>query len=296
MRLWTRVSGTVLGVVAMALLAGCGGSSSGSAQVPTVNLTRAADVSSSAPGFKIAMTVHETVPSAGQINMTGSGSVSPASHLGALNIQMHLPPSAGASNLQLRMVLAKTAIYVKLPPALASKIPGGKPWLYVNLDQLAKAAGIPGFGALFSSTSSMEDPAQQLDYLRATSAGSVKRLGQATVNGVHTTGYHAVVDLAKLPRIVPAAQRQAVTQLVAALKRKGAATLIPMDVWIGPSNLIRRVQMTLSEPLPNSNQSLGISMTEDFLQYGPQPAPTVPSAAQSVNLLSLVHSSSGSGA
>lgn len=286
--------GLVAVAAAAALVAGCGGSS-GSAQVPTVNLSRAADVSSSAPGFKIAMTVHETIPSAGQINMTGTGSVSPASHLGALNVQMHLPPSAGPSSLQLRMVLAKTAIYVKLPPELASKIPGGKPWLYVNLDQAAKAAGIPGFGSLFSSASSMDDPAQQLDYLRATAASSVKNLGPATVNGVHTTGYHAVVDLAKLPRIVPAAQRQAVEQLVAALKRKGAATLIPMDVWIGPSNLVRRVQMTLSEPLPNSNQSLGISMTEDFLQYGPQPAPAVPSASQSLNILSLVHNSDSSG-
>jgi hypothetical protein len=272
------------------LAAGCG--SSGSAQVQTVNLSRAADVSAAAAGYKIAVTMRETVPSVGQINVNGTGSVSPASHLGDMTMQMQLPASAGTTALPLRMVLDKTAIYVKLPPVLASKIPGGKPWLYVDLNQAAKAAGIPGFGSLFSSASSLSDPSQQLDYLRATSAGSVKDLGKATVNGVRTTGYHAVVDLAKLPGVVSGAQRGSVEQLVAALKQKGFPTLVPVNVWIDTSHRIRRMQMSLTEPLPNTNESAHIAMTQNFLQYGPQPAPTIPSASQSVNLFSLVHSGS----
>jgi hypothetical protein len=189
------------------------------------------------------------------------------------------------------MVLNQRTVYVKLPPSLTSKIPGAKLWLDIDLDQAGKVAGIPGLGSLISSSSSLNDPGQYLDYLRATSAGSVKNLGQATVNGVRTTEYHAVVDLNKLPASVPAAQRPSVQQLVNALKSKGLATQMPIDAWIDSSNLVRRIQLAFSEPLPNTGQTISVAMTENFLEYGPQPVPAVPSASQSTNLLSLIHGS-----
>lgn len=289
MRLRVRAGGILLALGAVAaLLAGCGGSS-GSAHPPTVNLARAADVSSAAAGYKAVITLRETVPNAGAVDMTANGSFSPASHAGSLSMQMHLPASAGLGTLDMQMVLNKTTIYVKLPPSLASKIPGGKPWLYVNLGQIGQAAGIPGLGSLVSSSSSLSDPGQYLSFLRATAVGSVKNLGRATVNGVATTHYQAEIDLAKLPSVVPAAQRQAVQQLVTALQKKGAATEIPIDAWIDSSNLIRRIQMNFSEPVSSTGQSVAVAMTENFIQYGAQPAPVVPPASQSVNLLSLTH-------
>ena len=217
-----RAGGALIGLaVAAALVAGCGGSS-GSGNTPTVSLSRAADVSSTASGYRIAMSMQGTVPNAGQIHMTGTGSFSPAAHLGAATMQMDLPSSAGTGTLQLGMVLDKTTVFMKLPASLTSKIPGGKPWLYINLSQVGQVAGIPGLGSLISSSSSLNDPGQYLDYLRATSASSVKNLGQATVNGVHTTEYHAVVDMTKLPNAVPAAQRQTIEQLVNTLKRRAS--------------------------------------------------------------------------
>lgn len=280
-----RILAAAVGVAALAI-AGCGSASSTSKQIPTVSLSRAADVSSSAQGYKTAVTLHETIPGAGRIDATANGSFSPASHAGALNMNMTLPPSAGIGSLQLQMVLDKTAIYVKLPPQLASKLPGGKPWLYVNLDQAGKAAGIPGLGSLISSSSSFSDPGQYLNFLRATSSGSVKNLGQATVNGVRTTHYSAEVDLSKLPSVVPASERQSVRKLVSALQQKGAATRLPVQAWIDSSNLIRRLQTAFSEPL-GTGQSVSISLVETFLQYGPQPVPSVPSRGQATNLLSL---------
>jgi hypothetical protein len=309
-----RAGGSLIGLVAAAaLVAGCGGSgasgsssgsgssgsgSSGSGNTPTVSLSRAADVSSTASGYRVAMDMQETVPNTGQIHMTGTGSFSPAAHLGAATMQMELPSTAGTAGtagtgtLQLGMVLDKTTVYMKLPATLTSKIPGGKPWLYINLNQAGQVAGIPGLGSLVSSSSSLNDPGQYLDYLRATSASSVKSLGQATVNGVRTTEYHAVVDMTKLPNAVPAAQRQTIQQLVNTLKSKGLTTQMPIDVWIDSSNLVRRVQLAFSEPLPNTGQTVSIAMTENFLQYGPQPVPAIPSASESANLLSLLPGSS----
>lgn len=278
-------------IAAVALLAGCG--SSGSGKAPTVNLSRAADVSSSAAGYRTAMTLNETVPGAGAIDMTGTGSFSPAARTGALTMQMKLPPSAGLGNLQLQVVLSKTAIYIKLPSQLAGKIPGGKPWLYVNLAQIGQAAGIPGIGSLLSSGSSLSDPGRYLTFLRATSQGSIKDLGQATVNGIGTTHYQAEIDLSKLAAAVPAADRQAVQHLVAALERKGTVRQFPVQAWIDSSHLIRRIQMAFTEPL-STGQSVAVDLTESFLNYGPQPVAAVPSASQSVNVLSLVHSSNGS--
>jgi hypothetical protein len=287
-----RAGGSLIGLaVAAALIAGCGGSS-GSGNTPTVSLSRAADVSGAASGYRVAMDLHETVPNTGQIHMTAAGSFSPADHIGAVTMHMDLPPSAGTQTLQLQMVLNQTTVYVKLPASLMSKIPGGKPWLDINLDQAGKLAGIPGLGSLISSSSSLNDPGQYLDYLRATSAGSVKNLGPATVNGVRTTEYHALVDLNKLPASVPAAQRPSVQQLVNALKSKGLATQMPINAWVDSANLVRRIQLAFSEPLPSTGQTISVAMTENFLQYGPQPVPAVPSASQSTNLLSLIHGSS----
>ncbi|HTU88200.1 MAG TPA: hypothetical protein VMF57_21650 [Solirubrobacteraceae bacterium] len=290
MRLRLRAGGTFIAVAsAVALVAGCGNASStGSGKVATVNnLTRAADVSSAAPGFKVVMSMRETVPSAGQVGMTARGSFSPALHAGAMTMNMVLPPSSGPRTLQLQMVLDKTTVYVKLPAQYATKVPGGKPWLYVDLAQMGKAEGIPGLGSLLSSTSSLNDPGQYLSFLRATAVGSIKNLGPATVNGVRTTHYSAEVNLAKLPSTVPASQRQSVEQLVATLKQKGVSTQMPINAWIDASHLIRRVQIAYTAPL--DGQSLTADISEDFLQYGPQPAPAVPSPSQSTNLLSLAN-------
>ena len=252
-----------------------------------MSLVRAANVSTAAAGYRATMALHETVPGVGGIDMTATGSFSPAAHAGAMSMQMQLPPSAGLGTLQLQMVLGRSAIYMKLPPQLATKLPSGKPWIYVNLDQAGKAVGIAGLGSLVTGTSSLSDPGQYLSFLRATSAGSVKDLGPATVNGVPTTHYHAELDLAKLPEAVPAAERPTVRQLVAALANKGAAHQIPVDAWIDSSHLIRRIQMAFSEPLGTTGQTAAIALTENVTQYGPQPAPAVPNARQTVNLLSL---------
>ncbi len=284
-------------VLAAGLTAGgCGSSSSssGSAQVPTVALTRAADVSSAASGFKFALTMHETIPSAGAIVTNGTGSFSPDSHQAAMAMQMTLPPGAGLSTLKMQMVLDKGNIYMKWPPALASKIPGGKPWVYINLAQVGKATGLSGLGSLLNSSSSFSNPSQYLNFLRAATGGSVKNLGPATVNGISTTRYHAKVDLTKLVQAAPASQRKAMQQLLNSLRSKGAVSEIPMDVWIDSSHLVRRVQSSFTETV--NGQSVAIAMTENFLQYGAQPAPVVPPASQTENLLSLLHSAASGGA
>jgi hypothetical protein len=49
------------------------------------------------------------------------------------------------------------------------------------------------------------------------------------------------------------------------------------------------LQETLTETL-TSGKSVSVAINENFLDYGPQPTPAVPSPDQTLNLLSLLHS------
>jgi hypothetical protein len=138
------------------VVSGCGSSSSSSNHVPTMSLSRAADASLAAPGYKLAATLHETVANKGAIDTTVTGSFSPAARLGAISIVMHLPPAARTGPVRFQIVLDRSTVYLKLPPH--SGIPGGKPWVYINLDRAGRGAGIPGLGALLNSGSSLTDP------------------------------------------------------------------------------------------------------------------------------------------
>jgi hypothetical protein len=272
-----------LGALA-ALIAGCG--SSAPKPPSTATLTRAAYVSSAAPGYKMTMTVRESV-SAGQITISGNGAFNLVpKREGSMTMQVGVPAaaSAGLGSVQLQVLLLPGAIYVKLPPQLASRVPGKKPWLQIQVSQLGKAAGIPGLGQLLNGSSTLNNPAQYVQYLRATSKGTVHDLGQATVDGFRTTHYHATIDLAKLPAAVPASQRPAAQQLAALLRRSGV-TQLPIDAWIDSAHLVRRVKQTFNESI--NGQRLNLAIQVDFLQYGPQPVPTVPPASQTQNLLSL---------
>lgn len=271
---------------AAALVGGCGSSSS---KPPTAaTLTNAAYVSTSAAGYKAAIDLQENLPGQGQVTATGTGAFQLVpTNQGSMTMQLTIPAAAssGLGNLQLQSVFVPGTIYLKFPPALAARIPGGKPWLLINLSQLGKAAGVPGLGSLASGSSSLNNPDQYVDYLRATANGTVRDLGPATVDGIKTTHYHATIDLTKLPNVVPASSRAAVEQLVAALRSRGTATELPVDAWIDSNHLIRRVSTTYTEPI--NGQQATVSVTVDFLQYGPQPAPTVPPADQTQNLLAL---------
>ncbi len=286
--------------VAASLVSACGSSSSsashsgsGPAKDTTADLVRAADVSTKVAGFKTVISVQEDLPSMGTLTMSGSGSFQEEpSRVGSLTLDMSIPGAAAAAeglgNLQMSMVLDGTTMYLKMPAALASKLPGGKPWFELNLAQLGKAGSSSGLSSLMSSGSQMSDPGQYFTYLKAVSSGSLQERGTATINGVQTTHYHADVDLSKLVTLVPAAQQAGVQQSLAQMQKAHVATTIPLDVWIDSSNLVRRI--ALDETVAVSGKSTTVKVQEDFPEYGPQPAPSIPSASDVTNLSALLSS------
>jgi hypothetical protein len=273
------------------VVAACGGSS-GSQQtttVPSAALQQAAYASSAASGYKAQMRLRETIGPV-HVVMSGAGSFSPPKHTGSLVFRLSEPPAVGSAighAVRVRAVYSGADVYLKLP-ALSGKLPAGKPWLSMDVSKLAQAEGIPGLSSLVSGTSSLNDPGRYLSYLRATAAGSVQNLGQATVNGVQTTHYHAEIDLTKLADAVPASSREGVQQLVAALEKKGSATTIPIDAWIDNMRLVRRLVLNYVQQVASIGESARVSLKMDFVDYGPQATPRIPPASETTDLLTLL--------
>lgn len=296
-----RVATGVLAAAGVAVLtAGCGSSSTGSAKSAAASLKRAAYVSTAAPGYKVAMTLHATITrkssAPATADLSANGSFSPGSRSGEMTISLRTASGGATSStgggfsatmsMNLSVVLDGDTVYVKMPAGLLGrKPPDGKPWLSMNLKQMGNSS-VPGYGSVFNSGSNFSDPGQYLDFLNATSDGSVKDLGQTTVGGAQATHYQADVDLAKLPDVMPATDKQIVTQLVSMLKSKGLSTQLPVDVWIDGSHHIRRIHITYS--LSINSVSANLDFTEDLSDYGSQPAPTVPSPDQTTNLSSVL--------
>ena len=237
------------------------------------------------------MTMNATISGASSgektLHMNVNGSFSPGSHTGQLTMNMRMP-GVGVGHVGMQIVLDGHMAYVKMPAQLRGKMPGGKPWLSMNLQEIGKASGIPGYGSLLnSSSSSYSDPGQYLNYLRAASDGSVKDVGQTTIDGVQTTEYQAEVDLTKLPNAIPAAAKQSVKKLAAILQSEGVNTEMPVGAWIDASNHVRRIQTSYEMSI--GGVAVTMNITENLSDYGPQPAPPVPSPAETTNLSSLTH-------
>jgi hypothetical protein len=251
-------------------------------------VAKAASISTTTRGFQMRFEVRfgsPQLPTA--LTATGTGSIDARDRTGSVVFVMNagndpdLKKALGGLTLRLEELVDGTTVYVKLPPAIASKLPGGRPWMKVDL---AKASGVPGFSSLANNPVS-SDPSQFLSYLRATS-GHVSKLGTEVVNRVQTTHYHATISLDRVPDALPSASRKGAKQAVSSIEQLTGLKQLPVDAWIDSNNLIRRMRLSFAESLAPSVK-LNIGMTMDFIKYGPQPKPAFPSPDQVSDASSL---------
>jgi hypothetical protein len=303
-RLRTSTFGRLLaaGALPLALVAaGCGSSSPGSspsatsasrhALSPQATLRRAAYVSSAAAGERLAInSIVTSTQLPTPVTVTGTGSVSPASHTGQLTMAMNLgsnpavTAALGSSTLNMRELLDGGTIYLQLPSTLVSKLPGARPWLKINLAQAAAKASIPGLSTLLNNPVA-SNPGQFLQLLRAAS-GSVRRIGSATIGGQRATEYSATVDLSKAAAVAPAGERAALSQTITELEHTTGVTKLPLHVWVDSQQRVRRMSFTLGANVKGQQISTALTMT--VLAYGPQPAPRIPAASQVTNITNLL--------
>lgn len=248
-------------------------------------VAQAATLSSSTPGFrlKLYMTMtSSTLPA--PVTVSGNAVIDVRDRAASMAFAVSAPQLAsqlGSNGMRMAMILEDGVMYMKLPAALTSQLPSiaGKGWLRFDLGKLK---GLPGMSSL-GSDPMMSDPSQMLQYLRGASAG-VSNLGHDQVDGVETTHYRATVSLDRLLSSgLPSAQQS----LIQRLQQSTGLSGFPMDVWIGPHHLVRRIAMSI--PIHVNGASLQENATVDITDYGPQPRPTPPPADQVTDLASLIH-------
>jgi len=262
------------------LVAGCGGSSS-SGNAGGVHTVRAAYVSSSGPGYQIAMKV--TGNAGGHtIKVTGTGAFDQAAHAGLITMNVIRPALAG-ENLQINAVILGKDFYVKLPPSLAGKIPGGKPWLALSLSDLGKAVGTQGLSSLADYPGG--GSVQLVRLLRSASTGSVQNLGRQTIDGVSTTGLRATIDPSKVVDKLPASRQPSASSAIASIERLTGLRYLPAEAWVDSSNHVRRI--VLYETGHVEGQPFSEKVQLDFVKYGTEPVPAAPPADEVTNITAL---------
>jgi hypothetical protein len=99
-----------------------------------------------------------------------------------------------------------------------------------------------------------------------------------------TTHYAATVSLDRLYGNLSSLDKAVLAQLA-------PGQGVPIDVWVDAHHLVRRVVMTLTLNAPNGS-TMQETATVDLSDYGSQPRPTAPPAAQVTNADSIAGLSS----
>jgi hypothetical protein len=240
----------------------------------------AATQSTNTPGFKLLLSMRigsAALPSA--VTGQGSGSFSTHSRTGSMSLTIGVPGSSGATrSIRMTEILDGPTVYMQLPASLMGGLGTvGKKWVAIDL---AKISGVPALSSLESNPAS-SNPSEMLQYLKAAS-GSVTNEGQQVVDGFSTTRYHANIEISKIPDAVPASEHAAAEQAMAQLQKLANIGQIPVTVWVDSQHLVRRMAMAITATA--SGQTVNESFTIDILQYGPQPAPTIPPAGEVANI------------
>jgi hypothetical protein len=252
----------LIGLLASALAGGVALSGCGAGGLDTSDVAQAAQTTQNAGTARVAFT-------AGVAGTTlhGSGFVDMKRRLAQL--AMTTPQGT------MREVYDGKMMYEQFPPAMRKGVLGRKPWARLDVTAVAKAEGID-LGAL----QSVSDPSNAVGQLRSLS--QVKRVGTATVRGVKTTEFSAVVDLRKVAARAPAAQRAAAQRSVDTLIRVTGHSTMPVKIWVDDAKRVRREQLAFS--------ILGqtISMSMDLFDFGVQHTIAPPPADQVTDLTQLV--------
>jgi len=193
--------------------------------------------------------------------VTGEGELSYGPPL-AMSMTMDMPP---LGTIESRLV--GNVQYVKMPPRAQGSV--GKPWIKLDLAQVAEAAGID----TSQLTKQLEncDPAKQIKMLLA--GGNLRVVGEETIDGVKTVHYAGTVPLDDYLDQVPAATR---AKAKANLDKAGVKE-IATELWVDEQYQPRRVELAMGE----------VDIRTTYTDYGKPVNVVAPPAAETMDLADL---------
>ena len=177
-------------------------------------------------------------------------------------------------------------VYVQLPPALRASAPGGKAWIGINLDALAKAKLGGGLSQLSSSANAQNTA---LGVLAAQVVGAPHKVGLARIHGTVTTAYKVTLNLGKAAAGVPLAAQAELKRLAAKL----GSTTLPVEVWLDAQGRLRQLTYHVSVRATAKTPPAMVSSTVDLWDFGVPVNVVAPPASQVLNVTAQALAAAG---
>lgn len=223
-------------VALMVATGACGGESGGTKTNgdPSQVILVAARNTTESGSSKIAMTA-DFKSGETSFSMSGEGAFDYAKQAGRMTFKLigdEIPEAFGGYD----MIFAAGVVYMKFPDEFSQFLPGLKPWIKMDLDELAKQSelNLPGFNSLTN-----QDPTSALSFMRG--AKNVSEKGRESIRGEVTTHYTMTIDLKEAVAAFPEESRAGLEDLI----DKTGLTEIPMEAWIDGSDRVRRMRFSM---------------------------------------------------
>jgi LppX_LprAFG lipoprotein len=249
---------------------------------PQEKVAAAAEATTGSGSSKLSFSATVQVPAEGgtqDVQFTGEGEFDYEGRRGRLTYDLtELLEAQGQEGAdgEAEIVFDGTVFYMRFP-TLESSLPEGKTWVRFDLQEIGEQEGID----LSQLSQLNQDPAQMLDYLRATSS-EIEEVGQEEVRGDQTTHYRATIDLDKVPDQAPEDQREGVRASIEALKEQLGTSTMPVEVWIDEDGRLRR--FTQSVPSPGGD----VEVTMELYDFGTDVEIDTPPEDETVDFIELL--------
>lgn len=272
--------GAAATVLATALLAACGGhgpktepAAATAPGPPPAAITLATAKTLAAGSAKTTVAIHEA---ANGTTATGEGVLD--ARAGRVRLAV-----VDGSDEPGSFIFDRTTAYVQLPPDEASDLPGGKPWLEIDLISVVNAAD----RRLQSlAKTSGVDPTQAFAFMNGF-AGDTREVGKEILRGGQTTHYRGTLDLRRAMGLETAKQpaaRDAGAQLhLRQALRQAVLPSFPADAWIDAEGRLTKLRYEFAVRGPDGKDASRIG-TIEFHDFGLPVAIHLPPADQVFDL------------
>ncbi|ALO95508.1 Putative lipoprotein [Streptomyces hygroscopicus subsp. limoneus] len=142
-----------------------------------------------------------------------------------------LMKKAGTQSMEARYL--PDAYYAHMSDTYAQQAGGGKHWIKYSYDDLAKLGGASG--SYMKDQIQNATPNQSVKMLLA--SGDVKKVGEETISGVHTTHYSGTLNVADLAGKTSDLSAEQLSALKKQLSQAGVTT-DTVDIWINDQDLL----------------------------------------------------------
>lgn len=227
--------------------------------------------------------IHLNGAAVGQdVRLTGNGAFQFQADNGQVTIEM--PAAAnGGKPVKIPTVITGGVVYQQYPKEVAKQLPGGKPWVKIDIAKLRQ-----GGGASAVAQGQSSDPTAALAYLRGVDEDKdVKKLGVEELRDVATTHYLAKLDL-RTAAARGGNDRDAIESFAVQL----GAHEMDVDVWIDEEGRVRRLRYLVDTSKSASATapagSAKVATTLELFDFGTQVKADPPPSSQVTDATKLL--------